>query len=291
MPEPLSPATITEKNKPESEDILTFADIILDAETLHFVNNDVDINFFDYLGNAVLYYGLKMKRENKEESIDMTIQTLRIEVDNSDQALSYYASKNLRNKRVILRGCFRNLITDSANAWKIFDGSLNNPHWLETSFTAELVPRLGRGTLASKLGVKQQMLCRLSFAGTKCAHDILPAVLKDERTAQTVDTATTAHIIDATRVEADDYWNAGYITFAANTTTVSLRGVVREIKDFVSATHQILLKVSLPVAPAAGDTYTIERGCDLTLESCQNKFNNDMNYGGVHTLPGLMVVR
>ena len=56
MPDLLSPDTITEKNKNESEDILSFADVILDDETLHFVNNDVDLTFFDSQTGAPVIY-------------------------------------------------------------------------------------------------------------------------------------------------------------------------------------------------------------------------------------------
>ncbi len=287
---PLSSDTIIEKNKTESEDILSFADVILENETpLRFVNNDTNLSFFDLNGDPATYYAIKMKRDKKQDAMDTSIQTLKVELDNVDQALSAYKTKNLRNKRVVVRGCFRNLITSSVNAWKIFDGFLNNPHWTEKGFTAELVPRLGRGTLNSKLGVKQQMPCRLTFAGTKCAYDIAAATLKDEKTSQTVDSGTSAYIIDAARIEANDYWNYGYVTFASDTLTVALSGIIREIQDFISSEDKILFKISLPAAPQAGDTYKIERGCDLTLESCQNKFNNQANFGGIHTLPAMMV--
>ncbi len=288
----LSPDTITEKNKNESEDILTFADVILDNETLHFVNNDADLTFFDFLTTTpVTYYGMKMSREKKTESMDMTIQTLKVAMDNVDQALSYYATKNLRNRRVVIRGCFRNLISDSVNAFLIFDGFLNNPHWTDKSFTAELFPRLGRGTLDSKMGIRQQLPCRLPFAiaGGRCARDIAAAVLKDEKTTQTVDSGTADYVIDAARTEANDYWNFGYLTFADDTLTVALRGVVREIQDFIAADHKVLFKIGLSMAVQAGDTYKIERGCDRSLDSCINKFNNGTNYGGIHTLPSIMV--
>lgn len=288
---PLSPDTITEKNKTESEDILTFADVFLDDETLHLVNSDTNLSFFDLDGNPATYLGLKMKREKKEESMDMTIQTLKVQLDNVDQTFSYYATKNLRNRRVVIRACFRNLISDPINSWKVYDGFLNNPHWSEKVFTAELMPRLGRGTLAYKIGVKQQLPCRLPFAvaGGRCAHDIVPSVLKDEKTAQTVDSGTTEYVIDSARTEADDHWNFGYLTFSSDTLTVGLRGVVREIKDFISSEHKVLFKIGLTAAPQAGDTYKIERGCDWSLDSCKNKFSNAINYGGIHTLPALMV--
>lgn len=290
MTRPLSPATITEKNKTESEDILSFVDIFLEGETLHFVNNDVNVNFFDLDGNPALYQGLKMTREKKEDSMDMEIQTVSAGLDNVDRGMSaYIASKDFRDRRIVIRACFRNLISDASNAWRVFDGFIDKPNISEKDFTIELVPRLGRGTLNSKIGVKQQLPCRLPFAGAKCAYGKDPAVLKDEKTGQVVDSGTVAYIVDSARVEADDYWNFGFVTFANDTLTVTLRGVARMVNDFVSTEGKIHFKIALPAAPQAGDTYKIERGCDLTLESCQSKFNNDVNYGGIHTLPATMV--
>ena len=290
MTRPLSPDTVTEKNKSESEDILSFVDIFLEGETLHFVNNAININFFDLDGNPCLYQGLKMTREKKEDSMDMEIQTVSAGLDNVDRGMSaYIASKDFRDRRIVIRASFRNLISDSSNAWKVFDGFIDKPDISEKEFKVELVPRLGRGTLNTKIGVKQQLPCRLPFAGTKCAYGKDPAVLKDEKTAQTVDSGTIAYIIDGARAEADDYWNFGFVTFASDTLTSALRSVTRMINDFVSSENKIHFKVALPCAPQAGDTYKIERGCDLTLDSCGSKFNNDANYGGIHTLPATMV--
>ena len=286
----LSPDTVTEKNKLESEDILSFVDIFLEDETLHFVNNAVNLNFYDLDGLPALYQGLKMTREKKEDSMDMEIQTVSAGLDNVDRGMSsYIASKDFRDRRIVIRAVFRNLISDASNAWKVFDGFIDKPNISEKEFTIELVPRLGRGTLNSKIGVKQQLPCRLPFAGTKCAYGKDPAVLKDEKTAQIVDSGTTGYIVDSARIEADDYWNFGFVTFANDTLTVALRGVTRMINDFDSAECKIHFKIALLCAPQAGDTYKIERGCDLTLTSCQDKFDNDVNYGGIHTLPATMV--
>ncbi len=62
-------------------------------------------------------------------------------------------------------------------------------------------------------------------------------------------------------------------------------------KRFRVSRHEDLPGGCFPAVPVAGDTYKIERGCDLTLNSCQNKFSNDLNYGGIHTLPAIMVRR
>jgi uncharacterized phage protein (TIGR02218 family) len=170
---------------------------------------------------------------------------------------------------------------------------MDKPQISKKEFRVELVPRLGRGTLSINVGVKQQILCRHPFAitGGRCAYGVSADSLKDLKTAQVVDSGAVNYIIDAARIEADDYWNFGYITFASNTLTVALRNVNRMIKDFVAAEDKIYTVYALPAAPQAGDTYSIERGCDRTLDSCQNKFNNAINFAGISTLPAEMVRR
>jgi hypothetical protein len=289
----LSVPTITEKNKTESAGILIFVDIYLDSGALHFVHNDINVAFFDPDGAVTTYNALKMVREKRQESMDLKIQTLVAGLDNVDQAMSVYiASQDFRDRRIVIRGCFRNLLDDVDNAWLIFDGFMDKPQFSKAEFRVELVPRLGRGSIAVNLGIKQQLLCILPFAetaGLDCAYDIAPATLKDTKTAQTVDSGATGYIIDAARIEADDYWNFGYVTFANDTLTTALRGIVRQIKDFIAADDKVLFAIALPAAPQAGDTYSIERGCDHTLDSCMNKFSNQNNILAITTLPALMV--
>ncbi|MCK5161640.1 MAG: phage BR0599 family protein [Candidatus Aureabacteria bacterium] len=294
MTREISANTITEIAKDETDDVLSFVDIFLDGETLRFVNNDLNLSFFDLDGNPQTYNALKMGRTKREESMDMEIQVINAGLDNVDQAFaSYIASKQFRDRRIVIRGCFRNLISVAANAWIIYDGIIDKPNIGEKEFSISIVPRLGRGTLNSKIGIKQQLPCRLPFAivGGKCAYDIAAATLKDEKTDQTVDSGAVTYVVDAARTEADDYWNYGYITFNDDTTTTALQGISRMIKDFVAADDKIYPVFSFPAIPVAGDTYKIERGCDLTLDSCQNKFSNQANYGGIHTLPAIMVRR
>ena len=294
MTRQLSTFTLEEKDKSEASGILTFVDIFLDSETLHFVNNDANISFFDLNGTPATYNALKMTREANEEALDMSIKTLVGGLDNIDQAMSAYISANsFRDKRIVIRACFRSLINEAIHAWKVFDGFMDKPQISKKEFRVELVPRLGRGTLGINIGVKQQILCRHPFAitGGRCAYGVSADDLKDLKAAQVVDSGSVSFIIDAARTEADDYWNFGYITFASNTLTTALRNVSRMIKDFVAAEDKVYPVYAFPTAPQAGDTYSIERGCDRTLDSCQNKFGNAINFGAIHSLPAEMVRR
>ena len=83
------------------------------------------------------------------------------------------------------------------------------------------------------------------------------------------------------------YWANGQITFKAATTTVALRNVTRRIVE--SYTGAIIV-AKLPVAPASGDTFLIERGCGRTFNNCAERCNWE-NFGGFTTLPYQTVIR
>lgn len=93
--------------------------------------------------------------------------------------------------------------------------------------------------------------------------------------------STTALIIDADRTEADNYWKRGWIMFL----TGSNINCTRHILSSNQAAKSLALDYTLPNSPSAGDKYIIRRGCDKTLDSCENIFSNAVNYGGFHTIP------
>lgn len=77
------------------------------------------------------------------------------------------------------------------------------------------------------------------------------------------------------------YWQAGRITFSSGTTTAALRNVSRVVLESYAGE---LICAPLPVAPVAGDTFTIERGCLRTFNACCARKNTE-NFGGFNTLP------
>jgi hypothetical protein len=93
------------------------------------------------------------------------------------------------------------------------------------------------------------------------------------------------------KVEAHEggrnYWQAGQIKFKADTTTVALRGKVATVLQSYSGE---VVTTPLPVAPANGDTFIIERGCPRTFNGCCERLNWE-NYGGFDSMPFETVVR
>jgi len=76
------------------------------------------------------------------------------------------------------------------------------------------------------------------------------------------------------------FWRTGIITFSSDTTTVSLRGISRLIRESYSGS---LVCATLPTAPVSGDTFIIQRDCGRTFNDCAERLNIE-NYGGFDTI-------
>ncbi len=78
------------------------------------------------------------------------------------------------------------------------------------------------------------------------------------------------------------WFNAGVLTWL----TGNNAGFQMEVRTWDGTT--VVLFENMPFLIQAGDTYTIEPGCDLTrLGDCKTKFNNVINFRGEDTIPGM----
>jgi hypothetical protein len=77
------------------------------------------------------------------------------------------------------------------------------------------------------------------------------------------------------------WFNDGILTFTSGT----LNGRVFEIKTWDGTTLDMFL--ALVPLPSAGDTFTIEPGCNKTADNCLNKFNNIIHRRAEDFIPGM----
>jgi hypothetical protein len=91
-----------------------------------------------------------------------------------------------------------------------------------------------------------------------------------------------------------NYWAHAMVEFSSSTSTVALRGR----RTAVMGSWQGALDVAkLPVAPAAGDTFKILRGCSRTLNACSEREHSAnvgftaINFGGFDSLPYETIVK
>lgn len=291
MPLNLPPALNTEKAKTQVE-VADLYDFVLTTQTLRFTNYTKDISFFDLGGSPATYTALPLRRESAETNLDLRADSIRIQVDNVTKAMSSYIANNeFRGRRLVIRRVFVNLLSDAANYQPIFDGIMDRPLVGNTQAQIEAISRLG---FLSRLGPRRMygLRCNWRFAvsppDSGCANGISASTLKDTMTGQTVDAGSTATVIvDAARAEAANYWKIGIVTFTGGTAA----NVGQKRRVIASQSGQFTLDFSLPATPAAGDTYDIERDCDLSLDDCTNRFANQANFGGFPSIPMELVYK
>jgi hypothetical protein len=84
-----------------------------------------------------------------------------------------------------------------------------------------------------------------------------------------------------------NWWRNGLLKFDAATATAALRNVSRKVMASYSGEAVV---AALPAAPAAGDTFVIERGCGRTFNDCCERRNWE-NFGGFTDLPNQTIIR
>lgn len=99
--------------------------------------------------------------------------------------------------------------------------------------------------------------------------------------------AWTTAAFDSSRLDADDYFDLGWIVW----TSGANNGLVRTVKSFKNAGGAFTLTYPLPNVPAAGDTFDVYPGCDKTLGTCTAKFGNQLNFGGFPYVPNPMTIQ
>jgi hypothetical protein len=82
------------------------------------------------------------------------------------------------------------------------------------------------------------------------------------------------------------WFDHGVITF----TSGALDGYSFEIAVWDGLVLSLYAATPMPFAPAPGDTFEIEPGCDKTPNTCHTKFVNIINFAGEANIPGLNVI-
>ena len=167
----------------------------------------------------------------------------------------------------------------------VFTGQLGEITWTEEGFSADIVSYMKN--LELNVGNTFTANCRHSLfstpeVGLVGACGINKAAYTFNGTVSAV--GTPKWTFNSTLIQADGYFTNGSIKFTSGNNA----GLSAMIK-----THSAgLLTLALPTAFtfAVGDTFEIVGGCDKTLETCKNKFNNVLNFGGFpHITPDSQV--
>ena len=117
--------------------------------------------------------------------------------------------------------------------------------------------------------------CRAEFADKYCQ-------IKEEKyisSGAVTHLAGNNSFLDSLREEPDDYFTKGILTFVSGVN----KGRKYNITQFRD--KKITLEFIFALKITIGDQYKIIAGCDKSIDSCINKFNNAINFRGEPYVP------
>ena len=172
-------------------------------------------------------------------------------------------------------------ITEIVVDWKYPWSGLFQKHvyWIrETtadaeSWSAQCEGLIGR--LQSKVGQVLNRTCRHRLGDAQCQFNV---VAVEEFVP--VDGVTNRFTFNATLAQSGTYYDGGKLVWDSG----SNAGVVSDVKSYDATTQELVLQISAPFDILAGDTFTVQPGCDGNLSTCRTKFNNVINFGGFPNL-------
>lgn len=159
---------------------------------------------------------------------------------------------------------------------KLRRGWLGEVSMVKQQFVAEVRGLSQR--LSQTIGELYSPSCRATFADSRCTID--PALYTVS--GSVTDTISNLEFKDISRTEVGGLYNFGKIFFTGGANN----GLSMEIKEFISGGH-IILVLPMPYNIVSGDSYNMTQGCDKTLSTCTNQYNNIYNYRGEPHVPGL----
>jgi len=132
--------------------------------------------------------------------------------------------------------------------------------------------------LSQTIGELFSPSCRAAFGDSRCTANVAGYTVTGAVTAVT----SAQQFSDTSRNEAGGTYDFGKITF----TSGANNGLSMEVKEFLSG-GKITLVLPMPYSITAGSAYSLTRGCDKTLASCANLYNNVINFRGEPHVPGI----
>lgn len=136
--------------------------------------------------------------------------------------------------------------------------------------------------LSQTMGELFSPSCRASLGDARCKVDMEEHIHSGTVTVVT----SNQEFHDEDREEASTIFTGGSVAF----TSGANEGLSMEVKEYIlenSGGGRIILAMPMPYAIEAGDSYTMTKGCDKTLETCVARFDNALNFRGEPHVPGM----
>jgi len=168
----------------------------------------------------------------------------------------------------------------SQGSLKLRRGWLGEVSLYKQQFVAEVRGLTQR--LSQTIGELYSPSCRAALGDNRCKINLATYTVAGSVTA----TFNSQEFLDNTRTEISGIYTFGTITF----TNGANNGLSMELKEYLyNATSggRLILALPMPYPIVLGDTYSLSRGCDKTIRTCFERFNNVVNFRGEPNVPGI----
>lgn len=259
-----------------------FAITLSGGSVLRYTSADFPIEW--PAGSGTVYQvGPLIKRTTITSSVGVSVDSLSLELSadstvqvNSVPLMAFIAAGSLDGATVQVLRAYRAKRSDPVvGVLEQFTGLV-----LDVSLSRNTC-QLEVASLLTKLDVQvprnlYQASCSNTLYDTACGLN--RAALTVTGTAS--GTPTRAKIATGKFVAAD-YFSQGVITFTSGPN----QGISRTIKKYDNGTGEVTMIAPFPFTPAAGDSYSMYPGCNKTMTTCTNKFNNLIRFRGFPFVP------
>jgi uncharacterized phage protein (TIGR02218 family) len=257
-------------------DLYTFT--LTNGTVLRYTSADFDV---EYNGNTYLCENAGIKRSSMSWQTGLSVDSLDLE---------FYPKDTDLVGTLPLVQAFRNGTFDGASLqldMAFFENWTDTPLVLEKLFLGNVdVDEIGGNNV--KVEVKSiteilntkiprniyQSACAYTLYGAGCG--VNKATFSSNAS---VLVNTTKTVIKCSLAQSVGYFDQGVILFTSGQNL----NVKRSIKAHTSG--QLTLNYPLQYTPEIGDTFTVSAGCDRTMNSCKNKFNNLANFPETPFIP------
>lgn len=169
-------------------------------------------------------------------------------------------------------------------------GEVREPQLTESTLLLNITTVMGmleRITVPRRLW---QPSCNYTFGSRACGVNLTASPFSITGTVQSGSSSKAIVINPEVLAEAgnpDDpteFWAAGYLLLRNGRCATQARAFARfEIDE--DGRHIVYLRVPFLLAPQAGDTFILRRGCRKTMPDCKARQGDYLNYGGYSQVP------
>lgn len=261
------PQAFLDAKESDSISYIEIYDIALRTGMIHIAATNKEIMF-----DGKSYVSIPIERGTINKSVDTLDNDMDLTISDVDNdKLAYLmAGFDFRGCMVLVRQIlYPESLDDPSLVRDTFYGELDSPCYEDGKFTFSIKSRIPKIKTPRR---SCQVNCNSEFGDSLCTMS------KDQRSG-TINPVENDQIqIGITAI--NDYWKDGIIT---------INGESRMIKT--STDQTVYLYYPFFQTLAAGLNFQIERGCDKTSTTCDQRFNNDTHYSGFKAIPFESVYR